>query len=53
MLHTYFLLSNNLLTPGGSTWQTRTFNNLDEDEEITYRFEIASLSEDEGWIVGM
>lgn len=38
---------------GGSTWQTRTFNNLDEDEEITYRFEITSLSEDEGWIVGM
>jgi hypothetical protein len=38
---------------GGSTWIPRTFSNLDEDEEITYRFEVVSLKGDEGWIVGM
>ena len=37
---------------GGDTWAPRTFSNLDEDEEINYRFEVASLSENEGWIVG-
>lgn len=36
----------------GKTWSTRTFNSLDEDEDISYRFEVASLSEDEGWIIG-
>ena len=33
---------------GGATWKPRTFSNLDEDEEITYRFEVASLSDNEG-----
>lgn len=37
---------------GGDTWITRTFNSLDEDEDITYRFEVASLKENEGWIIG-
>lgn len=36
----------------GLTWAPRTFNSLDEDEEINYRFEITSLNENEGWIVG-
>eukprot|EP00595_Chromulina_sp_UTEXLB2642_P000321 CAMPEP_0196761694 /NCGR_PEP_ID=MMETSP1095-20130614/1004_1 /TAXON_ID=96789 ORGANISM="Chromulina nebulosa, Strain UTEXLB2642" /NCGR_SAMPLE_ID=MMETSP1095 /ASSEMBLY_ACC=CAM_ASM_000446 /LENGTH=360 /DNA_ID=CAMNT_0042111577 /DNA_START=204 /DNA_END=1283 /DNA_ORIENTATION=- len=37
---------------GGNTWKTRTFNSLDEDEDISYRFEVASLLDDEGWIIG-
>lgn len=37
---------------GGDSWKSRTFSNLDEDEDINYRFEVASLSQDEGWIVG-
>ena len=37
---------------GGKSWNTRTFTNLDEDEDITYRFEIADLNDNEGWIVG-
>ena len=37
---------------GGKSWNTRTFTNLDEDEEITYRFEVADLSDNEGWVVG-
>lgn len=37
---------------GGNTWVTRSFTSLDEDEEITYRFEVASLLDNEGWIVG-
>jgi photosystem II stability/assembly factor-like uncharacterized protein len=36
----------------GVTWKPRTFNSLDEDEDITYRFEMASLLNDEGWIIG-
>lgn len=36
----------------GNTWSTRTFQSLDEDEEINYRFEVASLLNDEGWIIG-
>lgn len=37
---------------GGNTWATRTFQSLDEDEEINYRFEVTSLYNDEGWIIG-
>jgi len=37
---------------GGNSWSTRSFTNLDEDEEITYRFEVADLNDNEGWIVG-
>jgi photosystem II stability/assembly factor-like uncharacterized protein len=37
---------------GGNNWAPRTFNSLDEDEEINYRFEVTSLNSDEGWIVG-
>lgn len=36
----------------GDTWAPRSFSNLDEDEEINYRFEVASISENEGWIIG-
>lgn len=37
---------------GGYTWKTRTFNSLDEDEDINYRFEVATLLNEEGWIIG-
>ena len=37
---------------GGENWLTRSFTNLDEDEEINYRFEVASLLDNEGWIIG-
>lgn len=37
---------------GGITWITRSFTSLDEDEEISYRFEVASLLDNEGWIIG-
>jgi len=37
---------------GGNSWTTRAFQSLDEDEEINYRFEVASLYNDEGWIIG-
>ena len=37
---------------GGVSWKPRTFNSLDEDEDINYRFEVTSLNQDEGWIVG-
>ena len=36
----------------GKTWNTRAFSSLDEDEDITYRFEVASLVDNEGWIIG-
>lgn len=37
---------------GGLNWITRSFTSLDEDEEISYRFEVASLLDNEGWIIG-
>lgn len=37
---------------GGDSWIPRSFSNLDEDEEINYRFEVASLGGNEGWIIG-
>ena len=37
---------------GGLNWATRTFTSLDDDEDINFRFEVASLGENEGWIVG-
>jgi photosystem II stability/assembly factor-like uncharacterized protein len=37
---------------GGETWAVRTFSALDENEEITYRFQTASLLDNEGWIIG-
>jgi len=37
---------------GGESWSPRSFTNLDEEEEITYRFQVASIAENEGWIVG-
>lgn len=36
----------------GNSWNIRSFTNLDEDEDITYRFEVADLNDNEGWIVG-
>lgn len=37
---------------GGLNWITRSFTSLDEDEDIVYRFEVASLLDNEGWIIG-
>jgi photosystem II stability/assembly factor-like uncharacterized protein len=37
---------------GGNTWNSRSFTSLDEDEDINYRFEVASMDADEGWIIG-
>lgn len=37
---------------GGNTWTSRAFTALDEDEDINYRFEVASMDADEGWIIG-
>jgi photosystem II stability/assembly factor-like uncharacterized protein len=37
---------------GGVNWVVRTFSALDESDEITYRFETASLLDNEGWIIG-
>ena len=36
----------------GKTWIPRTFANLDSDEEINYRFENISFSDNDGWIIG-
>mmetsp|Transcript_39192 Transcript_39192/g.61225 ORF Transcript_39192/g.61225 Transcript_39192/m.61225 type:complete len:411 (+) Transcript_39192:104-1336(+) len=37
---------------GGKSWGVRTFSNLDEDEEINYRFEKVSFLDGEAWIIG-
>lgn len=37
---------------GGQTWAPRTFANLDEEEEVGYRFEKVSFQDGEGWVVG-
>eukprot|EP00981_Chlorochromonas_danica_P001022 scaffold233_cov174-Ochromonas_danica.AAC.62 len=37
---------------GGNKWVPRSFTSLDAEEEITYRFQVASLKDQEGWIVG-
>jgi photosystem II stability/assembly factor-like uncharacterized protein len=37
---------------GGKTWEPRSFNNLDEEEEVTYRFQVVSFNGDEGWVLG-
>ena len=39
-------------TDGGKTWIPRTFANLDQDEELTYRFENISFSGNDGWVIG-
>lgn len=37
---------------GGMTWEARSFSNLDPEEEVTYRFQIVSFNEGEGWVLG-
>lgn len=37
---------------GGKTWEARSFSNLDAEEEVTYRFQVASFSDGEGWVLG-
>jgi len=37
---------------GGLTWEARSFSNLDAEEEVTYRFTIASFRDGEGWVLG-
>jgi len=37
---------------GGITWEPRSFSNLDAEEEITYRFQVVSFKDGEGWVLG-
>lgn len=37
---------------GGNTWEPRSFSNLDAEEEITYRFQVVSFKDGEGWVLG-
>lgn len=37
---------------GGKTWEARSFSNLDPEEEVTYRFQILSFKDGEGWVLG-
>ena len=37
---------------GGKSWKPRVFANLDEEEEVGYRFEKVSFKGGEGWVVG-
>eukprot|EP00529_Nitzschia_sp_RCC80_P021392 CAMPEP_0113510138 /NCGR_PEP_ID=MMETSP0014_2-20120614/37966_1 /TAXON_ID=2857 /ORGANISM="Nitzschia sp." /LENGTH=385 /DNA_ID=CAMNT_0000406049 /DNA_START=227 /DNA_END=1385 /DNA_ORIENTATION=+ /assembly_acc=CAM_ASM_000159 len=37
---------------GGETWEPRSFSNLDAEEEVTYRFTVASFTDGEGWVLG-
>lgn len=37
---------------GGKTWEPRSFSNLDAEEEITYRFQVVSFKDGEGWVLG-
>lgn len=37
---------------GGITWEARSFANLDPEEEVTYRFQIVSFKDGEGWVLG-
>lgn len=37
---------------GGKTWEARSFSNLDPEEEVTYRFQVVSFQNGEGWVLG-
>lgn len=37
---------------GGKTWEPRSFQNLDAEEEVNYRFTEVSFSGGEGWVLG-
>lgn len=37
---------------GGNTWEPRAFSNLDAEEEISYRFQVVSFKDGEGWVLG-
>uniref|UniRef100_A0A7S3EIV7 Photosynthesis system II assembly factor Ycf48/Hcf136-like domain-containing protein n=1 Tax=Rhodosorus marinus TaxID=101924 RepID=A0A7S3EIV7_9RHOD len=36
----------------GQTWMPRSFQNLDPEEEINYRFQEISFNGSEGWVIG-
>lgn len=36
----------------GKTWAPRSFQNLDPEEEINYRFQVISFKGKEGWVIG-
>mmetsp|Transcript_6622 Transcript_6622/g.20909 ORF Transcript_6622/g.20909 Transcript_6622/m.20909 type:complete len:378 (-) Transcript_6622:42-1175(-) len=36
----------------GKSWKPRVFANLDEEEEVGYRFEKVSFKDGEGWVIG-
>jgi len=36
----------------GKTWEARSFSNLDAEEEVTYRFQVVSFTDGEGWVLG-
>jgi len=37
---------------GGKTWEPRSFQNLDAEEEVNYRFTDVSFKSGEGWVLG-
>jgi len=37
---------------GGKTWEPRSFQNLDAEEEVSYRFTQVSFTDGEGWVLG-
>jgi photosystem II stability/assembly factor-like uncharacterized protein len=37
---------------GGKSWEARSFSNLDAEEEVTYRFQVCSFKDGEGWVLG-
>jgi len=37
---------------GGKTWEARSFQNLDAEEEVNYRFTEVSFQGGEGWVLG-
>jgi len=37
---------------GGTTWEPRSFENLDAEEEVNYRFTVVSFKDGEGWVLG-
>ncbi|KAJ8902308.1 hypothetical protein NDN08_006715 [Rhodosorus marinus] len=39
-------------TDYGQTWMARSFQNLDPEEEINYRFQEISFNGSEGWVIG-
>lgn len=36
----------------GSSWNVRSFADLDDEQDIKYRFEVTSITDNDGWIIG-